>query len=234
MSNTAPHPFSSPAAPAPPAASPAIGAGAGAARTRPGVSGALTNLRRSMQLLRRLLRGELEVLREVADNPADTRAALLLVALTALAAGLGAWFWMALAADGASVGGGALRLVALGGLAGVAAWALSVGASWWALRRICDVRIEFLRLARPLALAGAVGIAQLALLFVPISFAIGLATVVAWFLMSAAAVRAAAPGLDDRSTYIAVGAGFGVWAIFLSILASAAGVAPGLFVHAAY
>lgn len=234
MSNTAPHPFSSPAAPTAPAASPAIGGAAGAARARPGVSGALTHLRRSMQLLRRLLRGELEVLREVADNPADTRAALLLVALTALAAGLGAWFWMALAADGASVVGGALRLVALGGIAGVAAWALSVGASWWALRRICDVRIEFLRLARPLALAGAVGIAQLALLFVPISFAIGLATVVAWFLMSAAAVRAAAPGLDDRSTYIAVGAGFGVWTIFLSILASAAGVAPGLFVHVAY
>lgn len=226
MSRTAPHPFSSS-----PSAHPAIGAAVDAVGSP---SGALTHLRRSMQLLRRLLRGELEVLREVAGSAADTRAALLLVPLTALAAGLGAWFWMALAADGASVGGGALRLVALGGLAGVAAWALSAGASWWALRRICDVRIEFLRLARPLALAGAVGIAQLALLFVPISFAIGLAVVAAWFLMSAAAVRAAAPGLDDRSTYIAVGAGFGVWAIFLSILASAAGVAPGLFVHAAY
>lgn len=226
MSRTAPHPFSSS-----PSAHSAIGAAVDAVGSP---SGALTHLRRSMQLLRRLLRGELDVLREVAGSAADTRAALLLVPLTALAAGLGAWFWMALAADGASVGGGALRLVALGGVAGVAAWALSAGASWWALRRICDVRIEFLRLARPLALAGAVGIAQLALLFVPISFAIGLAVVAAWFLMSAAAVRAAAPGLDDRSTYIAVGAGFGVWAVFLSILASAAGVAPGLFVHAAY
>lgn len=235
MSNTAPHPFSSPAAPAAhpatSAAPPAIGGAAGAFRAR---SGALTHLRRSMQLLRRLLRGELEALRDVADNPADTRAALLLVPITALAAGLGAWFWLALAADGASIGGGALRLVALGGIAGVAAWALSVGASWWALRRICDVRVEFLRLARPLALAGAIGIAQLALLFVPISFAIGLAVVVAWFLISVIAVRAAAPGLDDRSTFIAVGAGFGVWAVFLSILASATGVAPGLFVHAAY
>ena len=187
-----------------------------------------------MQLLRRLLRGELEALRELADSPADTRAALLLVPITALAAGLGAWFWMALAADGASIGGGAVRLVVLGAVAGIAAWALSAGASWWALRRICDVRLEFFRLARPLALAGAAGIAQLALLFVPISFAVGLATVVAWFLTSVVAVRAAAPGIDDRSTFIAVGAGFGVWAVFLSILASVAGVAPGVFVHVAY
>ena len=222
MSHTAPHPFSSTA--------PQSARGAAASSS----AGALNHLRRSMRLLRRLLRGELEALREVADSPADTRAALLLVPLTALAAGLGAWFWMALAADGASIGGGAVRLVVLGAVAGIAAWALSAGASWWALRRICDVRLEFFRLARPLALAGAAGIAQLALLFVPISFAVGLATVVAWFLTSVVAVRAAAPGIDDRSTFIAVGAGFGVWAVFLSILASVAGVAPGVFVHVAY
>ena len=225
MSRTAPHPFSSASRQS------AFSAAAGVVGSP---SGALAHLRRSLQLLRLLLRGELAALREVADNPADTKAALLLVPITALAAGLGAWFWMALAADGASIGGGAVRLVVLGSIAAIGAWALSAGASWWVLRRICDVRVEFLRLARPLALAGAVGIGQLALLFVPISFAIGLFTMIAWFLTSIVAVRAAVAEIDDRSTLISVGLGFAAWALPLSILASVAGVAPGLFVHAAY
>ena len=221
MSRTSPHPFSF--------QSPTRSAGAAAgARSR-----AAADARRSLLLLRRLLRGELAVFGELAERAADTRAALLLVPLSALAAGLGAWFWLALAADGADIGAAALRLVLLGGLAGVGAWALSAGVSWWALRRICEIQVDYLRLARPLALAAAVGIGQLALLFVPIAFAIGLITLVAWFLVSIAAVRAAVPGIDDRSTLIAVGLGFAAWALLLSLLASAAGVAPGVFVHAA-
>ena len=218
MSRTTPHPFSF-------------------SSTRPPAGGATSraaaHVRRSFELLSHLLRGELDVLPDLARTAADTRAALLLVPLAALAAGLGAWFWLALAVDGAQIGAAAIRLVVLGSVAAVVAWALSVAVSWWALYRICELRVDILRLARPLALAGVVGVAQLALLIVPISFAVGLVTVIAWFLISILAVRAASPGIDDRSALIAVGLGVAAWALFLSILASTTGVAPGIFIHAA-
>ena len=218
MSRTTPHPFSF-------------------SSTRPAAGGATSraaaHARRSFELFGHLLRGEVEVLPDLARTAADTTAALLLVPVSALAAGLGAWFWLALAVDGAHIGAGAIRLVVLGGVAGVVAWALSVAVSWWALYRICEVRVDIMRLARPLALAR--GRRSRSARAADRADLVRRRPRHGDRLVSALDPGGTRgfPGIDDRSALIVVGLGVTVWALFLSILASTTGVAPGIFIHAA-
>ena len=188
--------------------------------------------RRALSLHRRLLAGELGVIGEVARNESDTKPALAVLLLGVLTASLGAWLWMVIDTGGAGVGGPALKVLLLGSLASLVAWTLWLGLTWHALRSIFQVNVELTDLMRAMALVGGFAVWQFFMLAGPASFAVGLITTIAAVLLTVLAVRAAAPEADDRAAIISAGAGFGLYALALSILADLTGVASGLFVHA--
>lgn len=188
--------------------------------------------RRALSLHRRLLAGELGVIGEVAGNETDTRPALAVLLLGVLAASLGAWLWIVIDTRGAGLGDPALKVLLLGSLASLGAWTLWLGLTWHALRSIFQVNVELKDLMRAMALVGGFAVWQLFMLAGPASFAIGLITTIAAVLLTVIAVRAAAPEADDRAAIISVGAGFGLYALVLSVLADLTGVGSGLFVHA--
>ncbi len=189
---------------------------------------------RAFSLHRRLLAGDLRTLRETAENETDGAPTLAVMALAALAGALGAWLWLVFNSGEVSAGYAAARVVGLGLVCSVAAWAAFAAATWWTMQRLFDVRVELQRLARPLALAAGFGVWQLVLLVPGISFAVGLLGLMAWFLLSVVAVRAASPELDERGAVISVGIGFSVYVLLLTLAANLAGIAPGVFVHAGY
>lgn len=189
---------------------------------------------RAFSLHRRLLAGDLRTFRETANTETDGAPTLAAMALATLAAALGAWLWLVFTGEGVSVGHAAGRIIGLGLVCAIAAWAASLAATWWTIQRLFDVRVELRRLARPLALAAGLGVWQV-LLFVPgISFAVGILGLTAWFLLSVVAVRAAAPDLDERGSVVSVGIGFSLYILLLTLAANVAGIAPGVFVHAAH
>ena len=186
--------------------------------------------RRALGLHRRLLAGDLSVMREVSRTESDTRPTLAVLLIGVLAASLGAWLWIVLNAG--EIGHSALHVVLLGSLASLAAWGLWLAATRYALRSIFRLEVELRTLMRPLALVGGFAVWQFFLFAGPASFAVGLVVTIASVLLAVIAVRAAVPPADDRTAVISVGIGFGLHALALSLLADLAGVGSGLFVHA--
>ncbi len=188
--------------------------------------------RRALSLYRRLLAGDLSVLRDAARTESDTGPAALVLVLGVLTASLGSWLWMVIETHGTLVGDPALRVLLLGTLATIGGWGLWTGLTWHALRSIFQVEVEFLALARAQAVAGGFAIWQFFMIAGPASFAVGLVTTLAGFLLAILAVRASAPDADDRAAVISVGIGFAVYALALSLLGDLARVGSGIFVHA--
>lgn len=188
--------------------------------------------RRSLVLLRRLLAGELGVLGDVARSETDTRPTLAVLVLGVLTASLGAWLWVVIDSGGVAVGDPALKILLMGTLASLGAWALWLAVTWHALRSIFQVDADWRRLMRSMALVGGFAVWQFFIFIGPASFAVGLIATFGGVMLTMIAVRAAAPEADDRAAIVSVGIGFGIYALVLSLLADLTGVGSGLFVHA--
>ena len=188
--------------------------------------------RRALSLYRRLLAGDLSVIGEVSRTETDTKPALAVLLVGVLIASLGAWLWVVIDTGGGAIGAPALRVLLLGSLTSLGAWALWLGLTWYALRSIFEITVDIGPLMRSMALVGGFAVWQFFMLAGPASFAVGLITTFALVLLSVVAVRAAAGAADDRAAIISVGIGFSVYALTLSLLADLAGVGSGLFVHA--
>ena len=186
--------------------------------------------RRALTLHRRLLSGDLGVLRDVSLTPTDTVPALVVMLVGVLAASLGSWLWLTL--ETGDIGGSALRVLLFGSLAAAAAWGIGVAVTWYALRSMFALEVDRDQLLRALALAAGFAVWQFCMIAGPASFAIGLVATVAGLMLSIIAVRAAVTEADDRAAVISVGCGFGASALLLSLLADLTGVGSGLFVHA--
>ncbi|MCY3559335.1 MAG: hypothetical protein OXH13_11945 [Chloroflexi bacterium] len=188
--------------------------------------------RRAVALHRRLLAGDLSVLRDAARTESDNGPAAMVLVLGVLAASLGAWLWLVIESRGAVVGDSALRVMLLGSLASLVAWGLWTVLTWRALGVVFQVKVELRALARSMAVAGGFFVWQFFMIAGPAGFAVGLVTTLAALLLAILAVRAAAPDADDRAAVISVGMGFAIYALALSMLADLAGVGSGIFVHA--
>lgn len=188
--------------------------------------------RRSLVLIRRLLAGELGVIGDVTRNETDTRPSLAVLVFGILIAGLGAWLWVVIDTRGATVADPALKVLLLGSIASLGAWALWLAVTWHALRSIFQVDVDWRQLMRSMALVGGFAVWQFFMLVGPASFAVGLIVTIASVMLTVIAVRAAAPDADDRAAIVSVGIGFGIYALVLSLLADLTGVGSGLFVHA--
>ena len=188
--------------------------------------------RRSLVLLQRLLAGELGVIGDVTRNETDTRPTLAVLVVGVLISGLGAWLWVVIDTRGALVADPALKVLLLGSIASLGAWALWLAVTWHALRSIFQVDVDWRQLMRSMALVGGFAVWQFFMLVGPASFAVGLIVTIASVMLTVIAVRAAAPDADDRAAIVSVGIGFGIYALVLSLLADLTGVGSGLFVHA--
>lgn len=194
--------------------------------------GAPFDWRRTLSLYRRLLSGDLSVLRDAARSETDTAPALAVMALGVLVASLGAWLWIVIDSRGTLIGDPALHVLFLGSIATLGLWGVWVQLTWHALRSIFQVEAQFLPLMRALAVAGGFAVWQFFMMAGPVSMAVALLTTMAGFLLSVLAVRAAVPEADDRAAVISVGIGFAVYALALSLLADVTGVGSGIFAHA--
>ncbi len=208
------------------------------ARRLPGVSSAsssdqIIDLRLIMQRVRRMTRLDPTVFAEVRDDASQTLGATLVVLSALLLAGLGGWLWLIVEVDGLSTGRILLREVLLGLVSGLALWALWVLSTHLVLQFVFGRRVSGPQLVRTMGYA-AFPAAGAALMVVPaLGFAVGMLTVLAWFVSSNAAIEVAAPSAARREVFVANAAGFGLFIVLMSVLADAAGVAPGFFVHAA-
>lgn len=191
------------------------------------------NPRLILSQLRRLVRMDERVFSEVQADSSQTLSAGLVAFGAIVAAAIGGWLWLIVEVEGLSSGNIALREFFLGTIAMAALWG-----AWLIVARLLLVRV-FGRSVEPGSFFRAMAFATLPLagqvfMFVPpIAFGVGLVTLMAWFVMSVAAVEAVAPAASRKEIVVANAVGFSVLAIGLSILAEAAAIAPGIFVQGA-
>ncbi|MXY79504.1 MAG: hypothetical protein F4Y94_07430 [Chloroflexi bacterium] len=189
--------------------------------------------RLTAQRVRRLAELDTAVFREVRDDAGQTLAAALVVVGSLLLAALGGWLWLIVEVDGLSTGRILAREVALGLLCGAILWGVWVMSTHLMLRYVFGRETTALSLVRTMGHA-AFPAAGAAFMIVPaLGFAVGMLSVLAWFASSNAAIEAAAPGATRREALVANLAGFALFVVLMSVLADAAGIAPGFFVHAA-
>ena len=187
--------------------------------------------RRTLSLHRRLLTGELGVMREASENESDTLPSLAVMVLGVLLASVGAWLWLVIDSRGVLLSEPAVKVLLLGSVASILGWALMVGLTWHALRSIFEVSVPIKPLMRSMAIAGGFAAWQFFMLAGPASFAVGLLVSIGGALLAVVAVRAATAQADERAAVISVGIGFGVYALLMSMLADLAGIGSGIFVH---
>ena len=208
------------------------------ARRLPGVSSAsstdqVIDPRLIVQRVRRMAQLDATVFAEVRDDASQTLAATLVVLAALLLAALGGWLWLIVEVDGLSTGRILLREVLLGLISGLALWGLWVLSARLVLQFVFGRKVSGPQLVRTMGYA-AFPLAGAALMVVPaLGFAVGMLTVLAWFAASNAAIETAVPGATRREVFVANAAGFSLFVVLMSVLADAAGVAPGFFVHAA-
>lgn len=188
--------------------------------------------RRTYQLYRRLLSGDLSVMREVSIRESDNTPTLIVLVLGILAASLGSWLFVLIDTRAAAIGGSALDVLLIGSIATLGAWGIWIGVSWHALRSLFATEVAPRALMRAFAVSGGFAVWQFWLFAGPVSFAVGLVGTLASVVLAFIALRAAAPEADDRAALGSVGIGFAAYALTLSIVAQLAGVGSGIFVHA--
>ena len=216
-------------------------------RRNPAIAGSAQelDLRTTLQRVRRVLRLDPTVLAEVRDDPQQTLTAVLLTATALLLAGVGGAVWLLTAVDGVSTGRVLLRELFLGSVLALGAWALWVLATHAVLVRAQGHAVRLDTLVRPMGFAGVAGGGALLMFLPALSLATGLLALVAWFALSQAAVESALQGAAPetapdaarsatlrRDAALANATGFVLFVVLLSLLAEAAGMAPGIFAHA--
>jgi hypothetical protein len=142
--------------------------------------------------------------------------------------GVGGWLWWIASGlgDSRTV---LIKSVLIGSLFSLALWLAWLLVVYIVLHRLTDVTINVERLVRAAGMASA-PLALGLLMAVPmISFGVGLVAVGTWALTTQAAIERAT-GLNGRPVVIANAAGFAVWAIAMSLLATSTNqIAPGPF-----
>ncbi len=183
--------------------------------------------------LRRLASFDSTVFAEIVDDVSLTLSAYLIAIGAIMLAAIGGWLALIVDVNGLSTGRIALREFLLGSVLAFVFWLAAVFVVRMVLQSTFRRRVDHNALIRTMGyatvpLAGA--------LFMPVpelSFAVGLVSIVAWFMLSSAAVEQAAPDASRREALAASGVGLGLFVVAMSLLAEAGGLAPGFFIHAA-
>lgn len=181
--------------------------------------------------VRRVLSFDESVYSEIAASE-DRVTPLVVLVISTLLAAIGGWLWLVLEFDGLSTSRIFVRELLLGSVFTVALWAAWVYLASLYLRMRFAVEVPLATLAGTMGYAAAPWGLTLLMLIPGLSFGIGLIALAAWAFASREALRAAA-AIDARQATGATLAGFAPLVLILGLLADQAGMAPGVFVHAA-
>ena len=191
------------------------------------------NPRRMLDQVRRLTRLDERVFAELISDPAQTVAAVLIAAVSIVAAAIGGWLWLAIDAQGLSTGAIALREFFLGSLVLFILWGAWLGLTRLVLLRTFAHDVETGSLLRVMGFAALPLTAQLLMIVAPLAHGIGLLSLLAWFGASSIGLRAVVPDARPREILIANAIGFALLVLAMSAIADATAIAPGVFAHGA-
>ena len=172
-----------------------------------------------MQRLRRLVTLDTTVFDEVRGDTAATLPAVLVAVASTLLFGLGGWLWFIFQDYETGAGDVFFRSVILGSIVSLVLWAVWVGVTYVMLTQVFRARADVNEVIRVMGFAAA-PLAIGVLMFIPgLDFGISVAAVGLLLGANLIAVQSATDAPAGK-VLASVGAGFAVWAIVLSLLAS--------------
>lgn len=179
--------------------------------------------------LRRLATLDLEVFDDLRFDPAATLPAILVAVVSMALLGIGGWLWWVTTpglGDDASV---FLKTVILGTIFGAGAWLAWLLVIYAVLRQLSRLTVPMEQLLRTAGFAAAPLVLALGMVIPSISFGIGLLALAAWVATTQVAVERTI-GRGGGDVLAANLAGFAVWAIVMSLLATGSNqIGPGPF-----
>lgn len=182
----------------------------------------------TLRRVQRLARLDLGTFDEAAADVQSTVASVLVAVLSMALLGLGGWLWW-LRSGLPNAQGVFLSSVVFGTVFGVALWLLWLLVAYTVLGQLTRRQPRIDAMVRACGLAAAPLALGLLMLVPVVSFALGLVAIVAWVLLTQAAIERAT-GAQPRAALAANLAGFAVWAGVMSLLStSQQQLAPGPF-----
>lgn len=182
--------------------------------------------------LRRLVTLDLDVLDEVRLDGSALIPAIAVAVISMLALATGGWIWWVMSGLG-DRGAVLLKSVIFGTLFSLFAWMVWLLVIYTVLERLARITVPVEQLIRTAGFACLPLVLGLLMAVPSISFGVGLLALGGWVVATHAALQRVvlrASGRDDGAVLIANMAGFGAWAIILSLLATGSNqVAPGPF-----
>jgi len=188
-----------------------------------------------MQRMRRLTMLDASVLDEVRTDTAATVPAIIVAAAATLLFALGGWLWY-LFEDVPDTGQFFVRSVILGTIISLIVWGVAIGVTYVMLTQVFRARADLNELVRVLGFAAA-PLAIGFLFFIPsIGWGLSIVGLAVMFGLSVVAAQSASDAPPGR-TVAAVGVGFLVWAVVLSLLGANAdtisdSIVPNIFAFA--
>lgn len=187
--------------------------------------------------LKRLIYLDTRVFEEVRTNPTATIPSFLIMSLAMLFAGIGGWLWWMLQ-DFGSDSDIFVHSALIGAVAAIVLWGAWLAVVYFLLSQVFRQRVYLEQLLRVMGLATA-PMALMGLMCIPVvSFAIGVAAIALVFGVSCVAISYVCSA-NPAQILVANLAGFLVWAVALTLLASGSGAgdrnphAPGIFLYQA-
>lgn len=172
-----------------------------------------------MQRLRRLLMLDTTVFDEVRGDTAATLPAVAVAVISTFLFGLGGWLWFIFQDYDSGSGDVFLRSVIVGSIVSLILWAVWVGVTYVMLTQMFRARADVNEIVRVMGFAAA-PLALGVLMFIPgLDFGISVAAVGLLLGANLIAVQSATDAPAGK-VLASVGAGFAVWALVLSLLAS--------------
>jgi hypothetical protein len=187
-----------------------------------------------MNRIMRLAKLDTSPFDEVRDDQRETVPAIVIVAVSALLASLGATLWLLLSKpDGLSLDWGhvILKIWLLGTIITVIMWAVWVAVTAVFLSSFYKEQAEIPVLMRTMGYAAFPFALSILMLLPFLSFGIGVVALAIWAVLSTFAVQAATTADSDRVIKANL-VGFLVFAVLLSIFARGVGISSGVFVNA--
>lgn len=178
--------------------------------------------------LRRLLALDVRVLDEVRLDATATVPALVVAVVSIALLGTGGWLWW-MASGLESRGAVFLKSVVLGTGFATAAWIVWLIVAYAVLHRLAGIAIDVGALLRAAGFACLPLMLALGMAVRPVAFGIGVTAIAGWVAATQIALQRAA-GRTGGDVFLANLAGFGAWAIVMSLIATATNqTAPGPF-----
>jgi hypothetical protein len=169
---------------------------------------------------------------EVRDDQRELIPAIAIVAVSALLASIGPLIWLLIEKPSEfdlEWANAILYLVVLGTIFTVVLWAVWVGVTGVLLQSVFKEQVDMMALFRTMGYASFPFALSFVMLVPALSTGVGLAALVAWFVLSIFAVQAAS-GADSGKVIKSAMIGFVVFAVLFGLFARATGIASGVFV----